>query len=108
MPTLRLPDLGSRVITQGRVMKRPASLGQHWRMGKSSREKLSRLITSLQGPVGTVLGKNFPASVRSGSIFSLSRKPWGDFRSMKTRMRSANSSKEFTPRASFMRASEPN
>ena len=89
-------------------MKRPASCGQHWRMGKSSREKLSRLITSLQGPVATILGKNFPASVSSGSILSLSRKPCGDLRSMKTRMRSANSSKEFTPRASFIRASEPN
>ena len=52
MPRLRLPDLGSRVVTQGRVMNRPASLGQHCRIGKSSNEKLSRLMTSLQGPVG--------------------------------------------------------
>ncbi len=108
MPTLRLPVFGSRVVTQGRVMKRPASCGQHCRMGKSRREKLSCLITSLQGPVATVLGKNFPASVRSGSIFSLSRKPWGDFMSRNILMRSANSSNELTPRASFMRASEPN
>ena len=49
MPRLRFPDLGSRVVTKGRVMKRPASLGQHCRMGKSSREKLSRWMTSLQG-----------------------------------------------------------
>ena len=33
-------------------MKRPPSFGQHCRMGKSSSEKLSRLMTSLQGPVG--------------------------------------------------------
>jgi hypothetical protein len=59
MPRLRLPVFGSRVVTQGRVMKRPASCGQHCRMGKSRSEKLSRLITSLQGPVGTVLGKEF-------------------------------------------------
>src|SRR5437762_1778781 len=32
MPTFRLPVFGSRVITQGRVMNRPASLGQHWNL----------------------------------------------------------------------------
>src|SRR2546426_1922064 len=108
MPTLRLPDLGSRVTTQGSVMKRPASWGQHCRMGKSSREKLSRLTTSLQGPVATVRGKNFPASARSGSILILSRKPCGVFTSMNRRMRAAISSSKSTPRASFIRASEPN
>src|ERR1035437_10394406 len=60
MPTLRLPVFGSRVITQGRVTKRPPSLGQHCRMGKSRSEKLSWWITSLHGPVATVLGKNLP------------------------------------------------
>ena len=35
MPMLRLPVRGSRVMTQGRVMKRPPSRGQHWRMGNS-------------------------------------------------------------------------
>src|SRR5437016_2636434 len=91
MPRLRLPDFGSRVVTQGRVMNRPASLGQHCRIGKSRIEKLSRLMTSLHGPVGTVRGKNFPASVSKGSILSLSRKPWGDLISMNMRMRAANS-----------------
>ena len=94
MPTLRLPVLGSRVITQGRVMNRPPSFGQHCRMGKSSSEKLSRLMTSLQGPVGTVLGKNLPISASMGSIFTLSRKPCGDLTSMKARMRSAISSRD--------------
>ena len=75
---------------------------------KVEQRKLSRLITSLQGPVGTVRGKNFPASVSSGSIFSLSRNPCGDFMSMNMRMRAAISSYELTPTAIFMRASEPN
>src|ERR1039458_10547712 len=86
MPTLRFPVVGSRVITQGSVMKRPPSFGQHLRMGKSSNEKLSRLITSLHGPVATVLGKNLPISASIGSIFTLSRKPCGDFTSMKPRI----------------------
>src|ERR1039458_5408289 len=98
MPTLRFPVVGSRVITQGSVMKRPPSFGQHLRMGKSSNEKLSRVITkgsvmtrpqsfgqhlrmgkssneklsrvitSLHGPVATVLGKNLPISASIGSI----------------------------------------
>ena len=46
-------------------------------------------MTSLQGPVETVLGKNLPISASMGSILTLSRKPWGDFTSMKARMRSA-------------------
>ena len=45
-------------------------------------------MTSLQGP-WTPLGKNFPISASMGSIFTLSRKPCGDFTSMKARMRSA-------------------
>src|SRR5439155_21377483 len=36
MPTLRSPVSGSWVTTQGRVMKRPPSRGQHFWMGKSS------------------------------------------------------------------------
>ena len=39
-------------MTQGSVINRPASFGQHCRIGKSRSEKLSRLITSLHGPVG--------------------------------------------------------
>ena len=60
--------------------------------GKPSSEKLSRRMTSLHGPVETVLGKNFPISASMGSIFTLSRKPCGDFTSMNWRMRSATSS----------------
>ena len=43
MPRLRLPDFGSRVVTQGSVMNRPASFGQHCRIGKSSNEKVVAL-----------------------------------------------------------------
>ena len=46
-----------RVTTDGRVMKRPPSSGQHWRMGKSSSEKLSCRMTSLHGPERNFLGK---------------------------------------------------
>src|SRR5579883_2087111 len=35
MPALRFPVFGSRVTTQGSVMKRPASFGQHCRMGET-------------------------------------------------------------------------
>ena len=38
---LRLPERGSRVMTQGRVMKRPPSWGQHLRIGNWLRSKLS-------------------------------------------------------------------
>ncbi len=108
MPVLRFPVLGSRVITHGSVIKRPPSCGQHCRMGKSSREKFSFLMTSLHGPVATILGKNLPISASMGSIFSFSRKPSGDFILSNWRMRSAISSRLFTPSAICMRRSEPN
>jgi hypothetical protein len=71
-------------------------------------QRKSRLITSLQGAVVTFLGKNLPISASMGSIFTLSRKPCGDFTSMKARMRSAISSSDFTPKANCMRRAEPN
>ena len=108
MPTLRLPVLGSRVITQGKVIKRPASWGQHCNMGKSSSEKLFFLMTSLHGPVATILGKNLPMSASLGSILSFSRKPSGDFMLSNWRMRSAISSRRSTSSANCMRRSEPN
>ncbi len=69
IPTLRLPVFGSRVTTHGKVMKRPPSFGQHCRMGKSRSEKLSRLMTSLHGPVETVLGKKLPHLREHGKHF---------------------------------------
>ncbi len=89
-------------------MNRPPSFGQHCRMGKSSSEKSPFLMTSLQGPVETVFGKNLPTSVNMGSILSLSMKPCGDFRSMNILMRAGISSRESTSSASFMRSAEPN
>src|SRR6185369_17509030 len=85
IPTLRLPERGSRVVTHGKVMNRPPSKGQHCRIGKSSSEKSPFLMTSLQGAVGTTLGKKLPISASIGNIFTLSRKPCGDFTSMKER-----------------------
>src|SRR2546429_8851398 len=88
-------------------MKRPASLGQHWRMGNQSSEKLSLRMTSLHGPVLTVFGKNFPISAKIGSIFTLSRKPWGDLTSMKWRIRLAVLFKGFNFSARVLRRGEP-
>ena len=68
-------------------------------MGKSSSEKLSRLMTSLHGPVETSLGKNLPISASMGSILILSSSPCGDFTSMKYLIRSAISSSESTSSA---------
>ena len=48
MPILRLPVSGSRVCTQGSVMKRPPSRGQHLRIGKKLRSKLSRLAVAVR------------------------------------------------------------
>ena len=79
MPRLRAPVSGSCVTTHGNVMKRPPSSGQHLRMGRSasvggngsvpfrqsgaSGQASLRLVgasnrwmTSLQGPLFTVLG----------------------------------------------------
>src|SRR5262245_33305017 len=38
IPTFRSPVSESLVTTQGRVMNRPPSRGQHWRMGRFRRE----------------------------------------------------------------------
>jgi len=51
---------------------------------------------------GNRLWENFPTSVSSGKHLQFGRGSLeGDLRSMNMRMRSANSSKELTPRASF-------
>ena len=108
MPTLRFPFFGSRVITQGSVINRPPSFGQHCKIGKSNREKSPFLITCLQGALVTVFGKNLPISASMGSIFTLSRIPCGDFMSMNARMREATSSRLSTSNAIRMRRAEPN
>jgi hypothetical protein len=76
-----LAGAGSRVMTQGRVMKRPPSRGQHLRMGKSSREKLSRRMTSLQGAslAEMVLGKTLPMAREVGQHFELFEEAFGGF-----------------------------
>jgi len=45
----RLPDFGSFVCTQGSVMNRPPSYGQHFRIGNWLRSKPSLRMTSLHG-----------------------------------------------------------
>ena len=88
-------------------MKRPASCGQHFRMGNSDSEKLSRRMISLHGPVFTDLGKKEPSSASFGNILILSSRPCGDCMSRKPRMRAATSSMCETSRARFMRRSLP-
>ena len=79
--------------TSGQVMNRPASAGQHCKIGKSRSEKPSRRITSLHGPDFTVFGKNEPSSASFGSILILSSRPCGCCMSRNERMRSETSSK---------------
>src|SRR5271166_3161006 len=108
VPTLRLPVLGFFVITDGSVINRPPSIGQHCRMGKSSSEKSPCLITSLHGPVETSLGKNLPISASMGNILSLSSHPCGDLTSMNILRRAEISSSESTSSAISIRRLEPN
>ena len=80
-------------------MNRPASPGQHCKIGKYWSEKSSRRITSLQGPDFTAFGKKEPNSASFGSILILSSNPCGCCMSRKERMRSETSSIAFTSRA---------
>ena len=95
MPMLRLPVRGSRVCTQGSVIKRPPSCGQHFRIGNAFRSKPSRRMTSLHGAsfALTVFGNALVSAPSCGSIFSLSSKPSGAFMFISPWMRSAISSK---------------
>ena len=80
MPTLRLPDFGSRVTTQGSVMYRPPSPGQVCSTGNFSTSTASPFrMTSLHGArfASMRFGKNEPISASLGSSFSLSINPFG-------------------------------
>jgi len=81
MPMLRFALRGSRVCTQGSVMKRPPSCGQHLRMGKKSRSKLSRRMTSLHGAsfALTVFGKMFPSRPVAAAFQLVENPPDGGF-----------------------------
>ena len=59
MPTLRLPVRGSRVITQGNVMKRPPSSGQHCSTGKVEQREIVVLDDLLARAAGDLLGEEF-------------------------------------------------
>jgi hypothetical protein len=52
---------------------------------KIEQRKIVALDHFFTGPVATVFGKNLPISASIGSIFTLSRKPCGDFTSMNPR-----------------------
>ncbi len=111
MPMLRLPVRGSRVCTQGSVMKRPPSCGQHLRIGKKLRSKLSAANDLF---AGRVFGARRSSEMRllsspsCGSIFSLSKSPAGGFMFIRPVIRSAIWSIRSTPSAIAMRRSLPN
>src|SRR5215510_4177011 len=107
MPTLRAPVTGSRVKTMGRVMKRPASPGQHWSTGRVARLGCSVSITSWQGAERARRGPALATSKRSPSLRSLSRKEPGMRRSRSLATRAPRSSSRSTPRAAAIRAGEP-
>ena len=109
MPTLRMPRIGSRVITIGRVMYRPPSPGQVVRNGMSSRlTASSRSTTSWHGarPPRT-LGGNLPTSASFGSIASFPKSPSGTFSSSSSEIRPPISSRSSTPSARHIRRIEP-
>ena len=70
---------GSRVMTQGRVMKRPPSWGQH-EDGKIEHAESSRRMTCLQGAslAATSLGKKLPISASMGSMLELVEEAFGE------------------------------
>src|SRR5215475_9231594 len=107
MPTLRAPVARSRVKTMGRVMKRPASPGQHWSTGRVARLGCSVSTTSWQGAERARRGPALATSKRSPSLRSLSRKEPGMRRSRSLATRAPRSSSRSTPRAAAMRAEEP-
>src|SRR5947208_12660030 len=78
IPTFRFLVSGFLVNTSGKVMKRPPSCGQHFKMGKSKRLiSLPFCTISLHAPVFTLFGKNDPSSASFGSILTLSKNPCG-------------------------------
>src|SRR5262244_299342 len=107
MPTLRAPVARSRVKTMGRVMKRPASPGQHWSTGRVSRFGCSVSTTSWQGADRARRGLALATSKRSPSLRSLSKKEPGMRRSRSLATRAPRSSSRSTPRAAAIRAGEP-
>ena len=109
IPTLRLPVSGLRVNTNGKVMNRPPSCGQHFKIGKSNKLTSAPVrTTSLQSPSFTLFGKNDPNSANFGNILILSNKPCGDSMARNPLMRSATSSSLPTSNANSMRRTLPN
>ncbi len=90
-------------------MKRPASCGQHFKIGKSKRlTSLPFCMTSLHAPVFTLFGKNDPSSASFGSILILSKSPCGVSIFKNPWMRSAISPSSSTSNASAIRRTLPN
>src|SRR2546427_3758701 len=110
IPTLRIPVLGSRVITPPSVMYGPPSSGQQIGTGSLERSTSPPLCTIVWhgGRPETLLGGNLATSASRGSIASLPSRLSGTLRFKSSAMRAPMSSKHATPSASAMRFSEPN
>src|SRR6185295_184132 len=128
MPTLRSPVSGSLVTTQGRVMKRPPSSGQHFWMGRFNRlgdaiaEWMSLAfgqgsvwvggasnlwITSLHGPFFTGFGLAWRRSIAWPSSFSVSRSEVGGLAFISEPSSAATSFTEFALSERAIRFHEP-
>ena len=111
MPTLRTPVCGLRVITCGRVMKRPPSLGQHFRIGRKSSEGFSVSITSWTGPRRTLRGLQPHARQRAQQVAPAADQPaqalWAGAGRSALPSRWLSSSRSSTPSAQAMRCAEP-
>ena len=117
MPTFRSPLSGSLVTTQGRVMKRPASSGQHLRMGMESSVGHGPAAPhanwccwwtiSWHGPLATSLGFACRKSRAVPSSLIASAKLVGGLALSSEASSAATSSTDCAPKLRAMRRWEP-
>src|SRR5207248_914838 len=93
IPTLRSPVSGSFVTTQGRVMKRPPSRGQHFWIGRSKRvggrgsrvEGVRQLSAGGQGSVRVAGGSNLWMTSLQGPVLTSLGLAWRRSRAVPSR-----------------------
>src|SRR5215218_2775616 len=129
MPTFRSPVSGSCVTTQGKVMNRPPSSGQHFKMGRSAsvggvgdvpffqspadgqflaEAGASNLwITSLHGPLLTIFGFAWRKSIAWPSSLRVSRSDVGGLAFIRAPNSAAAASTFSAPRLNAIRLWEP-
>ena len=97
-------------MTQGKVIKRPPSSGQHCSTGKSRTLKFSRRMTCLQGAslASDGAGKKPAHFGQHGQHFQLSQQTFRALELEQSLDTSGHIIQAFTSSASFMRRSLPN